>query len=80
MNRGMVLEFHLDASSGAAPYPQIIRRVRPALRPGTLSVDDQLPTVKDVVAALAISPNTVLKAYRELEYEGLAATRPGVGT
>ena len=47
---------------------------------GTLSVGDQLPTVKDVVAALAINPNTVLKAYRELEYEGLAAARPGVGT
>jgi GntR family transcriptional regulator len=45
-----------------------------------LSVDDQLPTVKDVVATLAINPNTVLKAYRELEYEGLAAARPGVGT
>jgi DNA-binding transcriptional regulator YhcF (GntR family) len=75
-----VIEFHLDARSGVAPYLQIIQQVRRALRLGTLSVGDQLPTVKDVVAALAINPNTVLKAYRELEYEGLAAARPGVGT
>ena len=76
----MVIEFHQDARSGVAPYLQIIQQVRQALRLGTLSVGDQLPTVKDVVAALAINPNTVLKAYRELEYEGLAAARPGVGT
>jgi GntR family transcriptional regulator len=75
-----VIEFHLDARSGVAPYLQIIQQVRQALRLGTLSVGDQLPTVKDVVATLAINPNTVLKAYRELEYEGLAAARPGVGT
>jgi GntR family transcriptional regulator len=75
-----VIEFHLDSRSGVAPYLQIIQQVRQALRLGTLSVGDQLPTVKDVVAALAINPNTVLKAYRELEYEGLAAARPGVGT
>ena len=75
-----MIEFHLDARSGVAPYLQIIQQVRQALRLGTLSVGDQLPTVKDVVAAVAINPNTVLKAYRELEYEGLAAARPGVGT
>jgi len=75
-----MIEFHLDARSGVAPYLQIIQQVRRALRLGTLTVGDQLPTVKDVVAALAINPNTVLKAYRELEYEGLAAAKPGVGT
>ena len=75
-----MIEFHLDARSGVAPYLQIIQQVRGALRLGTLTVGDQLPTVKDVVAALAINPNTVLKAYRELEYEGLAAAKPGVGT
>ena len=75
-----MIEFHLDARSGVAPYRQIIQQVRHALRLGLLSVGDQLPTVKDVVAVLAINPNTVLKAYRELEYEGLAAARPGVGT
>src|SRR5437764_7016165 len=80
MNRDMVIEFHLDARSGVAPYLQIVQQVRQALRLGTLSVGDQLPTVKDVVARLAINPNTVLKAYRQLEYEGLAAARPGIGT
>jgi DNA-binding transcriptional regulator YhcF (GntR family) len=80
MNRGLVIEFHLDAHSGVAPYLQIIQQVRHALRLGLLEVGDQLPTVKDVVAGLAINPNTVLKAYRELEYAGLAAARPGVGT
>ena len=52
----------------------------PALRLGLLREGEQLPTVKDVVARLAINPNTVLKACRELEYQGLAAARPGVGT
>jgi GntR family transcriptional regulator len=75
-----VIEFHLDARSGVATYLQIIQQVRHALRLGLLQVGDQLTTVKDVVAGLAINPNTVLKAYRQLEYEGLAAARPGVGT
>jgi GntR family transcriptional regulator len=80
MNRGAVIEFHLDARSGVAPYLQLIHQVRQALRLGMLRVGDQLPTVKEVVARLAINPNTVLKAYRQLEYEGLAAARPGIGT
>jgi GntR family transcriptional regulator len=75
-----VIEFHLDARSGVAPYQQLIQQVRHALRLGLLREGDQLPTVKDVVGLLAINPNTVLKAYRELEYQGLAAARPGVGT
>jgi GntR family transcriptional regulator len=76
----VVIEFHLDARSGVAPYRQLIHQVRQALRLGLLHEGDQLPKVKDVVAGLAINPNTVLKAYRELEYEGLAAARPGIGT
>ena len=76
----MVIEFHLDARSGVAPYLQLIHQVRQALRLGLLQEGDRLPTVKEVSGALAINPNTVLKAYRELEYEGLAAARPGVGT
>jgi GntR family transcriptional regulator len=80
MNRGTVIEFHLDGRSGVAPYLQLIHQVRQAMRLGLVSEGDQLPTVKDVVGRLAINPNTVLKAYRELEYEGLAAARPGVGT
>ena len=75
-----VIEFHLDDRSGLSPYLQLVRQVRQALRLGVLREGDQLPTVKEVVARLAINPNTVLKAYRELEHEGLAAARPGVGT
>jgi GntR family transcriptional regulator len=75
-----VIEFHLDSRSGVAPYQQLIQQVRQALRLGLLREGDQLPTVKDVVGRLAINPNTVLKAYRELEYGGLVAARPGVGT
>jgi GntR family transcriptional regulator len=75
-----VIEFHLDARSGVAPYLQLTHQVRQALRLGLLREGDQLPTVKDVVARLAINPNTVLKAYRELEHQGLASARPGVGT
>src|ERR671915_1119962 len=75
-----LIEFHLDAGSGLPPYLQIVRQVRQALRLGLLREGDQLPTVKEVVAELAINPNTVLKAYRELEHEGLVAARPGVGT
>jgi len=78
--RVRVIEFHLDGRSGVAPYMQLIQQVRQAMRLGLLNEGDQLPTVKDVVAKVAINPNTVLKAYRELEYDGLVAARPGVGT
>jgi GntR family transcriptional regulator len=75
-----VIEFHLLSRSGVAPYLQLIQQVRGALRLGLLEEGDQLPTVKEVSVALAINPNTVLKAYRELEYEGVVAGRQGVGT
>jgi GntR family transcriptional regulator len=75
-----MIEFHLDGRSGVSPYQQIVQQVRNALRLGLLRKGDQLPTVKDVVATLAINPNTVLKAYRELEHEGLVQARPGRGT
>jgi GntR family transcriptional regulator len=75
-----MIEFHLDGRSGVSPYLQLVQQVRHALRLGLLRKGDQLPTVKDVVARLAINPNTVLKAYRELEHDGLVAPRPGVGT
>jgi|ERR1039457_3237552 GntR family transcriptional regulator len=80
MNRGIVIEFHLDARSGVSPYQQIVRQVRRALRLGLLHEGDQLPTVKEVVERLAINPNTVLKAYKELEHAGLVSPRPGIGT
>ena len=75
-----MIEFHLDPDSGVAPYLQIVRQVRQAIRLGMLRKGDQLPTVKEVVASLAINPNTVLKAYKELEHAGLAAGRQGIGT
>ena len=75
-----MIEFHLDGRSGVATYLQLIHQVRQALRLGLLRKGDQLPKVKDVAAGLAINPNTVLKAYRELETKGLAAGRPGQGT
>src|SRR5690242_7861794 len=75
-----MIEFSLDARSGVSPYLQLVHQVRRALRLGLLTEGDQLPTVKDVVASLAINPNTVLKAYRELERDGLVTARPGVGT
>src|SRR5437868_14368044 len=80
MNGVLVIEFSLDARSGVSPYLQVVHQVRHALRLGLLREGDQLPTVKDVVARLAINPNTVLKAYKELEHAGLVAARPGVGT
>ena len=72
--------FHLDAHSGVAPYLQLVQQVKQALRLGLLQVGDQLPTVREVVEKLAINPNTVLKAYRELEHDGLIASRPGQWT
>ncbi|WP_327087191.1 GntR family transcriptional regulator [Nonomuraea sp. NBC_01738] len=75
-----MIEFYLNPGSGLSPYQQLVRQVRHALRLGLLQVGDQLPKVKDVATELAINPNTVLKAYRELEHTGLAAARPGVGT
>ena len=75
-----MIEFRIDATSGVSPYRQLVHQVRQALLLGVLRSGDQLPTVKEVVAKVAINPNTVLKAYRELEFEGLAEGRPGVGT
>ena len=74
------MSFHLRTDSGVPPYLQIAQQVRQAVRLGVLDVGDRLPTVKDVVAELAINPNTVQKAYRELEHEGLVEGRQGVGT
>ena len=74
------IEFRLDPSSGVPTYLQLVQQVEHALRLGYLKPGDQLPKVRDVVAALTINPNTVLKAYKELETKGLAAGRPGQGT
>ena len=75
-----MISFRVDGRSGEPPYLQIVRQVRQALRMGVLDVGDQLPSVREVVAAVAINPNTVLKAYRDLEREGLVEARSGQGT
>jgi GntR family transcriptional regulator len=75
-----LIEFHLDARSGVPTYLQLVQQVRQAVRLGVLFPGDQLPTVKEVVSSLAINPNTVLKAYRELDREGLVEGRRGIGT
>ena len=75
-----MIGFRLDARSNVVPYLQLVDQVRQALRIGLLETGDQLPTVRDVARELAINPNTVLKAYRELELEGLVDGRPGQGT
>ena len=76
----LVITFHLAAHSSLPPYVQIVEQVRQALLGGMLRPGDRLPTVKEVVRSLAINPNTVLKAYRDLEREGLVEGRQGVGT
>src|SRR6266550_4127325 len=77
-----MIEFHLDPHSGVSTYLQIVQQVKDALRLGIIDVGDQLPTVREVVAELAINPNTVAKAYRELQRELLrwleAAERAGL--
>ncbi|MFJ4680170.1 GntR family transcriptional regulator [Kitasatospora sp. NPDC088783] len=75
-----MIEFHIEPRSGVAPYLQLVHQVRQALRLGLLSEGDRLPKVKEVAAKVAINPNTVLKAYRQLENEGLVSPKPGVGT
>ena len=75
-----MIEFQLDTASGVATYLQLVQQVRQALQLGLLERGDQLPTAQQVVARLAINPNTVLKAYRDLEREGLVRPRPGQGT
>src|ERR1700683_1065302 len=78
--RVLMIEFQLDETSGVATYLQLVQQVHQALRMRMLEPGDQLPTAQQVVAKLAINPNTVHKAYRELEREGLARARPGLGT
>ncbi|MBE1485324.1 GntR family transcriptional regulator [Plantactinospora soyae] len=75
-----MIEFVLDGRSKVNTYVQLVQQVKQALRVGLLAPGDRLPKVRDVAQSLAINPNTVLKAYRELEIEGLAEGRPGVGT
>ncbi|WP_405615916.1 GntR family transcriptional regulator [Streptomyces sp. NBC_01511] len=75
-----MIEYRIDRRSGVATYLQIVQQTKQALRLGLLEPGDKLPTAREVVEATAINPNTVLKAYRELEREGLAEGRRGLGT
>ncbi len=75
-----MLDFRIDATGGVPPYSQLVAQVKQALRLGWLQPGDKLPTVHEVAASVAINPNTVQKAYKELEHEGLVAGRPGQGT
>src|SRR5258708_1656701 len=75
-----MIEFQLDAAAGVATYLQLVQQVHQALQLGLLEPGDRLPTAQQVVGRLAINPNTVLKAYRDLEREGLVRARPGLGT
>src|SRR3984957_20638920 len=74
------IEFYLDRGSGVPTYLQLVHQVDYALRLGFLAVGDRLPRIKDVTRSLAVNPDTVMKAYRELEVRGIAAGRPGLGT
>lgn len=76
----MVFAFRLDARSGVPTYLQLVDQVRRGLLLGYLHDGDQLPTVREVAAALVVNPNTVAKAYRELERAGLVTPRAGQGT
>lgn len=75
-----MIEFHLSPRSGLSYNAQLIRQVRQAVRFGRLRAGDQLPTVREVISKLPVNPNTVLKAYSDLEHSGLVVTRIGIGT
>ena len=77
---GTAFQFGLDLHSGVPVYRQLIDQVRGAVASGALSAGDQLPTVRQLAVDLAINPNTVMRAYRELELGGLLETHQGTGT
>lgn len=75
-----MIHLRLELGSGMPAYAQLVRQVRQAVLRGVLAPGDRLPAAREVVASLAINPNTVLKAYTQLEHEGIAFSRPGLGT
>jgi|SRR5664279_2096113 len=80
MSQHPSITFRLDPQSGLAPYRQIVDQVRQAVSSGLLEDGDQLPSVRDVVTQITINPNTVHRAYRELEHQGIVEGRAGLGT
>src|SRR6202008_5119571 len=79
-SRGRAVEFALDLRTGVPVYRQLIDQVRAGMASGTLAAGDQLPTVRQLAVDLAINPNTVMRAYRELELAALLETHQGTGT
>jgi GntR family transcriptional regulator len=75
-----LINFRLDPRSGLAPYRQLVDQVRQAVNLGLLRPGDRLPSVREVVGQITINPNTVHRAYRDLEHEGIVEGRPGIGT
>jgi GntR family transcriptional regulator len=75
-----VFVFRIDSRSGVPPYLQLVQQVRQAVLLGFLKNGDRLPLIREVAETVAINPNTVAKAYRQLEQEGLVTGRPGQGT
>jgi GntR family transcriptional regulator len=80
IQRGRAFEFRLDLRSGVPVYRQLIDQVTGAMAAGTLAAGHQLPTVRQVAVDLSINPNTVMRAYRELEIRGVLETQQGTGT
>ena len=76
----VIVEYRIDRRSGVPAFQQIVQQTKQALRLGVLVPGDRLPTAKEVAEVSTVNPNTTLKAYRELEREGLVAARPGIGT
>lgn len=77
---GAEFSFRLDSHSGVPVYRQLIDQVQAAIATGMLATGDQLPTVRRVAVDLAINPNTVVRAYREMELRGILDTQQGTGT
>ena len=75
-----LISFRLDPRTGVAPYRQLVDQVRQAVSLGLLRSGDRLPSVREVVTQITINPNTVHRAYRDLEHEGVVEGRPGLGT
>src|SRR5579863_7001189 len=78
--RAVSFRFALDLHTGVPVYRQLIDQVRAGIASGSLTAGDQLPTVRQLAVDLAINPNTVMRAYRELELSGLLETHQGTGT
>ena len=75
-----LISFRLDPRTGVAPYRQLVDQVRQAVSLALLRTGDRLPSVREVVTQITINPNTVHRAYRDLEHEGVVEGRPGLGT